>query len=80
MQWMKGWSWPEYLACPDHVREEVILPMMRAEVEAAQRKAQPATGMMMPPAETTEDIMRIIEAKRKAAQEMDEMMAVAVKE
>jgi len=80
MQWMGGWNWTDYHACPTWYMREVIFPMRRAEVEAQSESQQPGTGTMMPAAKTTEDVVRIIEAKRAKAREVDEMMRDSLEE
>ena len=77
MQFMGGWNWADYHSCPTWYMKEVIFPMRQAQAEVQQQGATGAGGRMpMPRAKTTEDVIRIIEAKRAKAREFDEMMAV----
>jgi hypothetical protein len=79
MKWMGGWSWNDYWECPEHYVNTVLVPMMNAEAEAIRRvREERARGsgvqpwdMPMPPAETAEDVVRIIEGMRANAAAME---------
>ena len=77
MQFMQGWNWQDYHSCPTWYLQEVIFPMrgamVRAEEELSQEREGLRRGATMPAAETQEDVIRIIEAKRARAEAEDRM-------